>query len=439
MKIKSFIMPALIAAVTLSSSQLFSMERLLYHPTSASGEAYTSLAGSKAALVFTPVEDEAAQLLMDLLEDTLTDNHFHSKQTAESPAGDKKISLKLQPYPATLIRSDYISRTPQDALERFSRPTLEFTASAAEGTEEDAEGELSRSSSPAPAYRDGSQPLRLQAFASHNQKPCFPFLIYVSMSQWHDLKSLRFLQHPTIVDSYHADLFRECLFSLEVEGCGLTYLDNADFKGYRNITMLNLHNNSIEKLDNSLPRDTSERPLHSLQELCLDDNLLRSLDNFFETSFPWLEKLSLAQNNIQELPGGCLSGLIMLAYLDLEGNLMRSKGLSVESFKGVGASSRFFNLRINLANNALTDFPLLQQVKERLIEINLDDNPVVEISDDIADCNILRRVSLIKTDRPAEESATLEATIRSYCPAGCKIILHAPQPVDAADDGYVTP
>ncbi|MBM3887356.1 leucine-rich repeat domain-containing protein, partial [Candidatus Dependentiae bacterium] len=295
--------------------------------------------------------------IQKLFRQALTIDEYYHSHVYQGADGNRTI-LSLEPYPTSLVSKIYQagSLSPSNALRLYNDHDL------IEGMRD--------------IYKDGSAPLRLQQYASRHNKSKFPFMINLTIQHWYDLESLEFLHDLASSSWQHKNLFNLCLFSLSITDCCLQSFDTHHVKHFPHLSSLDLHNNMIKKLISHVEEDH----LPSLEHLDLSDNSIKQIGTFFRNNGRWLRILSLEDNEISSLPDQCFSGLSRIDYLNLANNLLRSHKISTASFEKVGADSIFFNLKINLDNNVLIHFPSMKAVRQKLIELSLNDNPISDIA-----------------------------------------------------------
>lgn len=322
------------------------------------------------------------------------------------------VELSLEQYPQSLVGQRYKSSTPSEALEKFSKI-----------------GPMGAKD----LLVDGSQPLRLQSHAARSAKPLCPFLMRLKIKGWPELTSLRFLQHPALVED---NTFRHCLSYLQVAACGISKFDSSFFQGYSNLIDLDLHNNCINEL---VVRRAVSSVLDFVENLNLANNSIVDLAEAFTSGWSRLQRLDLSDNSITEITGGAFRGLIFLYSLDLSNNLLRSGNIAEDAFDGISSSAPLFKLVIYLANNVLSAFPPVpQSVASKLIRLDLDGNPIMTIDGDVdfaEKFSSLRVVSLVYDPRTDGENAALIGLLQALSEfSACRVIIERP-----VGDGYSTP
>jgi len=151
------------------------------------------------------------------------------------------------------------------------------------------------------------------------------------------------------------------LQTLDLSFNSLFSIGSNVFGEARNLRVLNLSNNKINKIDDC--------KIASLETLDLSFNNIVTVDPNTFTSFKSLKWLSLSSNNLEEVPSG-IEKLTELQVLHLEGNVIKDLGepvkkLRLEEFYVQNNSLQSFDvdavrLRVlNVSSNMLTSFPTL--------------------------------------------------------------------------------
>ncbi len=363
---------------------------------------------------FTPSEGHLASTVAQLFEEALEGNEFGTTYTS-GINNDSFVQLSLEAYPQKLVTPRYKSTTPAEALSVAKTSYKGYRTDSLE------------SEMPSDDCRDdGLAPLRLRQYASRHHDAVFPFAIKLHIQNWQDVTSLDFLYHPALRTLENFGEFQTCLYSLEVSDCAIKTVNSSLLSTFKNLTSLDLHNNMIS----NLVRDTGEEK-SALEDLDLSDNIIQELGSFFESGLMWLKSLDLGNNLITQLQGNCFSGLLMVNNLNLAQNMLLSNGLSLESFARVSSLCQFFDLRVNFDHNCLCDFPDMTAVKDKLIELSLDDNPIKEVPPRL-NFPVLRTLHLINATRLADSTEELRAKLAPLLPS-TRIITEAVAIVEEHD------
>lgn len=186
---------------------------------------------------------------------------------------------------------------------------------------------------------------------------------------------------PQVRDAIVSATSRECgaisefdlldVAALDLQRQGITTLDAGDFTGLRNARELRLEWNRISTIPEQAFKD-----LVNLRELDLRGTGLTTVPAAVR-GMPSLQQLSLAYNDIQDVPREAFSGLSQLRWLRLQDNQITTLP--------DGVFSALENLRyLELHSNRITEISkeVLQGPLD-LIRVNLKHNPLGELREDV--------------------------------------------------------
>ncbi|GFO46239.1 slit protein [Plakobranchus ocellatus] len=153
-----------------------------------------------------------------------------------------------------------------------------------------------------------------------------------------DCKGRDLLEIPTQVPLFQGDLH------LELEENNITKIPPGIFSKIKNVIVINLYNNDIEKIE----RD-GFKGLMKLQALILGENMIQHIPkNIFNGAvFPQLKYLSLERNTLERIESETFCNLTRLTSIKLNNNSISY--ISKDAFKGLS------NLTgLDLSGNLLT-------------------------------------------------------------------------------------
>ncbi|CAF1141757.1 unnamed protein product [Rotaria sp. Silwood1] len=169
------------------------------------------------------------------------------------------------------------------------------------------------------------------------------------------------------------------VFKLDLQWNNLSIIGKDDFKGFRQLRILNLQDNQIHTIDIDAFRD-----LISLQKLRLNGNKLNHFTDGTFITLKQLQRLDLSSNHLRVIKKGMLQGLQEINNLQLDHNEISC--IEPEAINGL---QRLEILTLN--SNNLTTLPMLPFAQ-------LNDLRVLRLHDNyfVCDCRLLWLAKYLK-------------------------------------------
>ncbi|XP_055347510.1 protein slit-like [Paramacrobiotus metropolitanus] len=138
---------------------------------------------------------------------------------------------------------------------------------------------------------------------------------------------------------------------LDLQGNNLTFVGKDEFRGLKNLKILQLQENQIHSVEKGAFDD-----LRSLERLRLNRNNLRTLPDLLLSSLGQLNRLDLSDNRLQYITRSAFEGAPRLRNLQLDNNRIRClDGEAVRKLKELQILTLNYNNLTTLAKDIFTD------------------------------------------------------------------------------------